>query len=458
LKVLSPETLENNRIEEQRIIPPAEEGSTTAPGRLQLEATALAGTVYRAKTALLVSRALGGFRKIKLIPKPVPKPQIFIVFHTKVSSFLGNYGAGPTVKSFSMMPGEKTEITVRSYRHKTNTRRMAENVLESVTAFASDSFETAMDQHMNTATSVDTTNTYASEFGFGASIGAEIEGIANIDIGGGGSISNQTTVNNRLETLVGVLKSTVEQHVNETNSHREVEVNTETTETVTTEEEMVTVRQLENINYSRVLNAVFRQLLQEYVTITYIHNVSFVFTNGFPESRKAGKISDFEDFLTDVIQDAGEREEIRNRILEELASIYDNNGDRQSLVEQVSEAIVDPITSSEARTNTYWRIKRDLEQTYNDQFTVPGIIMGVTTNVLKTDSLVLEALLGQGEALDCYNMKLQDAAAERAVLENQVLTQKITIIESIGEATEQVKGYNKVFGDCCCPPDVQQEG
>ena len=40
-----------------------------------------------------------------------------------------------------------------------------------------------------------------------------------------------------------------------------------------------------NPNQSRVLNFVFRQLLQEYVTIMYLSNVKIGFSNGHPESQ-----------------------------------------------------------------------------------------------------------------------------------------------------------------------------
>jgi hypothetical protein len=48
---------------------------------------------------------------------------------------------------------------------------------------------------------------------------------------------------------------------------------------------------------------------------------------------------------------------------------------------------------------------------------VPGIILEVNKNTLRTDSLIVDALLGQGEALDCYSMKVQEADAERRVQE-----------------------------------------
>src|SRR5699024_5756189 len=59
-----------------------------------------------------------------------------------------------------------------------------------------------------------------------------------------------------------------------------------------------------------------------------------------------------------------------------------------------------------------------LKQTYRDK-TVNGIILDVTDRIMRTPSLVVDALLGQGEALDCYNQELQLEAVNSAKLENQ---------------------------------------
>lgn len=49
-----------------------------------------------------------GLRDFYYIPKPVtPKPQISIVLHYKVCSFLGDYGAGQTIKTFSLLPEKR---------------------------------------------------------------------------------------------------------------------------------------------------------------------------------------------------------------------------------------------------------------------------------------------------------------------------------------------------------------
>ena len=64
-------------------------------------------------------------------------------------------------------------------------------------------------------------------------------------------------------------------------------------------------------------------------------------------------------------------------------------------------------------------------------------------------------MLGAGEALDCYNQKLQSAAVLSADLSNEALNQQITTINGIEDPLERAKLYKKVFGTCC---DVAQSG
>ena len=65
-------------------------------------------------------------------------------------------------------------------------------------------------------------------------------------------------------------------------------------ETVSEGEEKSVVRVLKNINLSRVLNFVVRQLLQKYVTITYLHSVRVVFSNGYSESITPMELYEYE--------------------------------------------------------------------------------------------------------------------------------------------------------------------
>ena len=57
-----------------------------------------------------------------------------------------------------------------------------------------------------------------------------------------------------------------------------------------------------NPNQSRVLNFVFRQLLQEYVTIMYLSNVKIGFSNGHPESQVIVPIEKLDELLETYVK------------------------------------------------------------------------------------------------------------------------------------------------------------
>ena len=85
-----------------------------------------------------VYQKFSGATALRFIELPErPQPQLTMVQHIVVRSYLGNYGAGKVVKTFSLLPGERTSITVKSYRDQTQT--------ESVTAASGSSAYTNAD-------------------------------------------------------------------------------------------------------------------------------------------------------------------------------------------------------------------------------------------------------------------------------------------------------------------------
>lgn len=56
-----------------------------------------------------IHETFGGVLNYKYIPIRTIQPQLMIVEKYKLSNFLGNYGAGKTIKTFSLLPGEKNE-------------------------------------------------------------------------------------------------------------------------------------------------------------------------------------------------------------------------------------------------------------------------------------------------------------------------------------------------------------
>lgn len=92
--------------------------------------------------------------------------------------------------------------------------------------------------------------------------------------------------------------------------------------------------------------------------------------------------------------------------------------------------------------------------TYGHQY-VKGPILNVSTHTLKTSSLVADSVLGQGEALDCFNMKAQNAVALLEQLKVIEKIQQLEILNDISEADKRAELYKKVFGECCDTPQTQ---
>lgn len=77
---------------------------------------------------------------------------------------------------------------------------------------------------------------------------------------------------------------------------------------------------------------------------------------------------------------------------------------------------------------------------------------GSNKRTIRINAVFVDALLRQGEALDCYNMKLQNEATITANLENNKIQQAIEIINSIEDPIQKATLYKKVYGDCCDVP------
>ena len=84
-----------------------------------------------------------------------------------------------------------------------------------------------------------------------------------------------------------------------------------------------------------------------------------------------------------------------------------------------------------------------------DPIHINGVILNVQRNTLRTDSVIADALMGQGEALDCFNQQAQNAIAVGENLKNLELMQKIALIEGITDPEQKAALYKKVFGECC---------
>ncbi|MCO6494106.1 MAG: hypothetical protein J5I91_00295 [Bacteroidetes bacterium] len=412
----------------------------------------------------VITTNLAGHNVIQFRPKPATvKPEITIVEHYRVNTYLGRYGAGETVKTFSLLPGEKTTISIKTYKQTVTNKRDVQNVLDSFSDESASDLETIAEQESNTHTKSSTN--VAKKVSGGLSLP-----LPKISVSASASYSK--TTNSEREESIKTLNRALSKQTQKSVSNRKVEVNTETSTTSTESEESTVTRVLENLNKSRTLNFVFRQLNQELITITYLDDVTFVFSNGYEEKKIVTKIDGLLQMLEEVMTNPADALVTFQEIVNQLGNVYDYEDatNPKSFLEKYTENIWDffnhtpssnwPPANPPIMTTTRFRKAPNLVSNYVPYggaapISVRGIIKNVTHRVLPTDSVIVDSILGQGEALDCFNLKAQDNIILNAKLDNDIKQQSMDIIEAITDPVEKAAMYKKVFGDCC---DVPQSG
>lgn len=341
---------------------------------------------------------------------PEPQPQLALVERYEISNFLGDYGAGRTLKTFSLFPGEKTTISLRTYKESERKRKRASSIFEGSSKESSVEFERSLRQETKTSTKK------KEKSSWNASGEAEFDiGIFSAGGGGGGGGSTNKV---RKHTAKSVKNATTK-HASKSSSERKIEVDTESSSTEKTERERTVEREIENINVSRTLNLVFRQMNQQYLTLFHLVDVRVAFSNGYPGSYREVPLYAIDDLLEEVVTE-DERDEVKDRVLGELQHVYDYQ----------DELHTDFVTEVERDEYSYWQVNDDKTTTYRDEATglekkVPGIVLSATTNTIRTDGVVVDSLLGQGEALDSYSRGLQTETVRQRDLKNDLLRTKV---------------------------------
>ena len=411
--------------------------------------------------------------KNSVITGDVGRAYFTLLEHYRICSFEGKYGMGRVVKTLSLLPSEKMKISIRTYKNSTITRTKAENVLDSYTENSASEF-----QH-----TVENENTdrdyYADDFNTSlatnsqTSIGAKVP-VKGVEVDVNQTQGNATNtgygVHNVREQNTKTIDKTLDRHTASSSRNRQISINTTTNEIYTEGEEETITREIENINKSRVLNFVYRQMNQQFLTITYLHDVSFVFSKGLPETEQAVKLSQLPQFLESIFINAADAQAFLKKILMQLAYVSDHKSTMRPLIECETFTMDKDICTGQPLATpisyTYPRVKKNLSQILGEGelgagLNVPGIVLSINEYVLPTDDVICEALLAGGEALDCYNIRLQQAAVTKVDLENEArcienhkAKQAIEIINNLKEPQQQAELYKKVFGTCCDVPQV----
>lgn len=361
----------------------------------------------------MVMEKLGGYEtQVKYVKEPpAPVPYFSIMEEYTTCSYLGDYGAGRTIKTFSLLPGEKTTITVRTYKEKASTMSNAENVLDSFSESSTNELEKLIENETglsSNSTSESSSSTSKTRKGnVGGNIGASLFGIINIGVSGGyEGGSSKSSTNSSSATRASNIRS-------------------------------------------------INKALDKH--ISSLSNIKIAFCNGYEESLRVVDLEELDVLLEDtVVPDM--IEQVRQTILKHYCTIFNYKDEPIQFVEKVTYDIGECVNAAEVET--FWRIRKDIVDTWRAdegglEIKVKGPILHVSTHTLKTSSAVVDAFLGQGEALDCFNMKAQDAVAIGEQLKNVEALQQLETIQNIDDPLQRAEMYKKVFGTCCDKPQTQ---
>lgn len=393
---------------------------------------------------LNVYRSLFGTLKHNYVPEPVKaRPRILLVETYRLSSFLGQYGAGRVLKTFTLLPGEKTKVSVKSYTKTDTEAKQASSVLDSFTEESADDFENSVQSEQANQESYAETFEYHAEANASASWGWG-SASASGGVSGGTSAAREEFAKNATSAL--------QKHSSKASAKRDVQVNTSYEVKTSTGEETSIEREIQNVNLSRTLNFVFRQMNQEFVSLLHLVDVRVAFFNGFAESRRETSLPQLDGLLSEVLVDSAKVAEVKAAIVTQLENVFDYQGERQSIIEE-------NVLSDVGR---YLRVRRGLRSSYRApasavEIPVEGIILAAQKSVMRTEGVIVEALLGEGVALDDYARQLQEleVAARAADVEKRTaLAQRETaatkaVVDGDAARTSLLAELRKAEKPCC---------
>ena len=424
-------------------------------------------------------------------PRPRPPEQVFpkILFFEKlqISTFLGNYGAGRVIKTFSLFPGEKTKISLKTYQKtvqkEETTVNFGSSVLDSVTEEAAVDFENSIQSESSnkyTESEADILNSqknYNKKEGSGSA--KVLWGLVEAGGSGGSESSNEISgewgTRSARESFSNTVSNALFKHSARASSKRDVEINTSQEQsTSTTSEkgsERTIERQIENVNVSRTLNLVFRQMVQEYISVLHLTDVKIALYDESPGPYPQYSIHELDKFLDAYFTDDPEmRVAVLEGIIRELYFIFDYRDEPKQFLEQINLAFpdttIDGLDINLPDSVSYLRVNKSLTTPLEDRefIEVPGVVLKENVITMRTDGVVVDGFLGRGgdpEAglLDTYSASLQTETIREMSLKNALQQEEIDKIALGREVVanndgRQARVFREVF---CCKPGEEDE-
>jgi hypothetical protein len=365
--------------------------------------------------------------------------KLMIVESLRLTSFLGNYGSGRVVRTMSLLPGESTTISVRSYSTDTTTTSQTSSIFDSVDDSSSNEFnQSVSDEQTDQASTKDSLNW-------------QVGATANASWGwGSASIQTgvQSSASSAREDASKILNTAAQKHAASRSAKRNIQINAETQHEATAGEDQTITRTIKNINLSRTLNFVFRQMNQEFLTVQHLVDVRIAYVATFLRLSdgqpywiyQEATLPKMYDLINRVVQSP-----YVNDVYQTIVTVLQAIPDFQATTHSVIETVIPRDSNGNPNGATYIRFNKTLRQAWTDGVsttpTVEGIVINGTKNILRTDGVMVDSQLGQNPALDAYSDGLQQAALLEKQLANTETQQRIGIINN--PVAAQVDAWQK---------------
>lgn len=349
-------------------------------------------------------------------------PRFFIVEEYGISSFLGDYGMGRTIKTFTLLPGESTTISLKTWQTSKESRKESSSIIDSHQQAARERFTNKVKSETTDKATKKKAEKWHAEAEVNVSWGF---GSAKVKGGGGGEYHSGR------EQFAKRAAAAVQDHASEASAKRELSVTSNSERTMESGEESVIERTISNVNKRRVLNFVFRELNQTYTTKLHLKEIRVAFANGLIDSWREVPLSGLRPMLEEVLA-PNLVDLAASQIIRAMAHVYNDKDLAVPVLDQVrlrqdgsGADVISPAPKDASGDyvapidDMYYRFRSGALEQKDHSNPVDGVLLDERKIVMRTDSVVVEALLGQADALDNYAMEIQEAAAEKESLANQ---------------------------------------
>ncbi|MDR7274421.1 hypothetical protein [Catenuloplanes atrovinosus] len=420
------------------------------------------------RTIVLPAPGIGAsVRPIEADPLAPATPRFALVETWELRSFLGDYGLGRTLQTFSLLPGERTTVTTQTWRTDSATREDATSIFDSSDSSAQTRFTSALSNETGAA--------FQDQGGWAMSVSTSAAAGFNVGVVHGkfdlqtGFAANHQEASQRWSNQVATATA---EHAAQVNNSRRQSVESVAAESSAAGSSTTTVREIANTNLRRVLNFVFRELNQTYETYVVLRDIKVAFFNGRPGSAEIVPLADLGRLLRRQLRDDAQlRDRVARWILSACAQRIDYATETKTTLQvgtnptgveyDWNPATVDAqgelvFPGDVLQSTVRWRFMPGVRS--KAPHAVDGVIMSRTSIVLRTDNLVVEALLGQADALDPYASALQaiDLADRQSQIKARDVETRRTVdaleLVAAQAATERIAAWQKLFPD---EPEIQ---